>query len=111
MSTHTGAAFGIDSNGTPTERVTIDGQTVVIHHDEIPESDITTIHGLRVTTAVRTIIDIAVDLERDELTTVMDDALGRGLFTVAEMRSRLSKPDMTGRRGAALISAWLDRRG
>lgn len=59
--------------------------TVVLHHDDHPESDITVVHGLRCTTAVRTVIDIAAELRCDELETVMDDGLDRGLFTIDEM--------------------------
>lgn len=95
--------FGWDSNGNPTERTTIDGQTVVFHHVDLPESDITTVRGIRCTTPIRTVIDIAVDLKPDELDVVMADCLARGLFTLDEMQSRLDRPDMAGQRGAELI--------
>src|SRR5437016_14407518 len=42
----------IDSNGCPTERIGVGGQEVVVHYDDIPESDITTVRGLRVTTPI-----------------------------------------------------------
>lgn len=102
--------LGVDANGCPTEQVTIGSQSLIVHYDDIPESDITTVRGLRCTTAVRTVIDIAAELRPAELETMMDDCLGRGLFTVDEMRSRLSKPDMARRHGAGLVRAFLDDR-
>lgn len=101
------ADLGVDANGCPTERITVGEQTIVVHYDDIPDSDITTVRGLRCTTPVRTVIDIAAELEPDELETVMRDCLDRGLFTMEEMRSRLSKPDMAGRPGADRVRAFI----
>lgn len=96
--------FFIDSNGDPTERMVRDGQEVVIHYaDKMPASDITTISGIRCTTALRTVIDIAPDVDADHLGQIVDDCLRRRLFSVEEARSRLAQPDMEGRHGAALL--------
>jgi hypothetical protein len=57
MNESTDAPLGVDANGCPTERVTIGSQTIVLHHDDIPESDITPVRGMRCTTAARTLID------------------------------------------------------
>lgn len=95
----------------PTEQVTIGGRTVVFHYEDIPESDIATVRGLRCTTPVRTVIDIAPELSAAELAAVMDDCLRRRLFTIREMSSRLSRPDMSARRGAALVRAFIDQQG
>ena len=54
-------------DGVPTERRWIGGQEVIIHYDDVPPSDITVLHGLPVTTALRTVIDIAPELPDDRL--------------------------------------------
>lgn len=51
----------IDPRGHLVERIDMGGQQVHVHYRDIPESDITTVHGLRVTTPLRTVIDIASD--------------------------------------------------
>ena len=39
--------FSLDVNGCLTERIAMDGLEVIIHYDDIPESDITLVDGLR----------------------------------------------------------------
>jgi hypothetical protein len=95
--------LGVDANGRLTERLTVGGQDVVIHYDDIPETDITTINGLRCTTPLRTIIDIAPDLDGAELERMVHHCLDRRLFTVAEATERAARPDMRGRPGASLL--------
>ena len=56
--------MGVDANGCPTELMNIGGSDVIVHYDDIPESDITTVGGIRCTTALRTAIDIAPGDER-----------------------------------------------
>ena len=51
--------FYVDANGRPTERATTDGPIVIVHYDDIPESDVTSINGIRCTTALRTVIDLS----------------------------------------------------
>lgn len=41
----TRSRFWVDSNGCPTETTSTDGHTVVIHYDDIPDSDVTVIQG------------------------------------------------------------------
>ena len=76
---------------------------VVIRRAEYPETDITTLNGVRCTTALRTIIDVAVDLSRQDLHLMFSDALDRGLFTLEDARRRLAEPDMADYMGAALV--------
>ena len=99
----------IDGNGVLAERRWIGGQLVVVRYDDLPESDITTVHGLRVTTPIRTLIDIAPDCEPEELERMLRDCLRRGLVTVNEARHRLAQPDMSTRPGAHLVRLALDR--
>ena len=99
----TNSEYFIDANGNPAERVVIDGQPVVIHYDDIPESDITTVCGVRCTTALRTVIDMATQVGRDQLAHMVRDSLDRGLFTTEEALARVDQPDMQARLGATLV--------
>jgi hypothetical protein len=101
--------FYIDANGDPTERVRMGDQEVVIHYADVPESDITTVQGIRVTTPLRTVIDIAPDLGADHLDRIVQDCLRRRLFTTEEALARLAQPDMQKRPGAALLQQALRR--
>ena len=93
----------LDGNGCPIQWTRIGDQDVVIHYDDIPESDITTVRGIRCTTPLRTLIDVAPDMELDELADLAAEWVGRGLFTLAEARARLADADMRGRPGAARL--------
>jgi hypothetical protein len=84
---------------------------VLVHYDDIPEKDITTVHGIPCTTALRTVIDIAPDLDRDQLRRAVQDCLDRQLFSVEEAKARLLEPDMLSRPGAHLLRPLLAGRG
>jgi hypothetical protein len=99
--------FYIDANACLTERVNTGGLEMIVHYDDIPESDITSINGLRCTTALRTVIDLAPELEGAELEQIVRDSLDRRLFTVAEAMARVSEPDMLNRPGAKLLRRLL----
>jgi len=98
-----------DSNGALTERVRIGDQDLVVHYDDVPDKDITTRYGIRVTTPLRTVIDIALDCEPGELERILADALRRRLITPAEAWERLSEPDMRARPGALLVGKVLTK--
>lgn len=106
----TRSRFSIDSNGCPTETTAIDGQTVVIPYDDIPESDVTVVQGLRVTTPLRTVIDLAPELSTSDLRRVVDDCVKRGLFTIDQALARLAAPDMAARPGARILRGQLPPR-
>lgn len=96
--------LGVDGNGLLTERTWIGGHEVVIHRDDVPESDVTTVKGIRCTTALRTVIDTAPDdVEDDHLEEIVQDCLERGLFTIDQAWRRLAEPDMADQRGAELL--------
>lgn len=100
----------LDGNGDLTERVRRNGQEIIIHYaDEIPGSDITTLDGIRITTPLRTVIDIAPDVDAAHLDAIVQDCLERQLFTVEEAWARLAEPDMEGRPGAELLRRTLPR--
>ena len=96
-----------DSNGVPFEITVSGGQEIVVHYDDVPEKDLTVVRGVPCTTALRTVIDIAPDVETDHLIRIVDDCLRRQLFTVDEARARLAEADMTTRPGALLLGAVL----
>ena len=99
--------ISFDSNGAVTERRNLGAQEVFVHYDDVPEKDITTVRGIRCTTALRTVIDIAPDLDRAQLERNVQHCLDRRLFTVDEARARLSEPDMATRPGADLLRRLL----
>ena len=67
------------------------------------ESDIASIDGLRCTTALRTVIDLAPELESAVLKRIVRDCLDRRLFTPEEAMARVAQPDMLTRPGAKLL--------
>ena len=98
-----------DSNGCPIEHVWLGDQEVIVHYDDVPAKDRTVLHGIPVTTAMRTVIDIAPDLDAEHLERVVRDCLDRRLFSVEEARARIDELDMSTRRGAQLLRAALAR--
>jgi hypothetical protein len=93
----------IDANGVPTERVRLGDQAVVVHYDTIPEKDLTIVDGIPCTTALRTVIDLAAEVGTDELRSMVQQCLRRGLFTVEELLARTDEADLRSRAGARLI--------
>ena len=93
----------LDANGDPTEHVVRDGLEMVIHYADLPDTDITTVRGIPCTTPLRTVIDIAPDVDAADLDRMVQDCLARRLFTVDEARARLAQPDMRTRPGAELL--------
>jgi hypothetical protein len=102
--------FGVDGSGSPTSSMWLGDQEVIVHHTEIPEGDITMVDGIRCTTALRTVIDLAAEVSRDETERMLDDCLGRGLFTVGEAWERLVRPDLAAHPGAERLVRILSSR-
>jgi len=103
--------YGIDANGCLTETREVGGHIVVTHFDDIPDTDITTVDGIRCTTALRTVIDLAPQYQPRQLNQVIRHCLARNLFTVAEAMQRIARPDMADRPGAILLGNALRARG
>lgn len=95
--------LGVDGNGQLTERVWLGGQEVIIHRADYPETDITTVKGIRCTNALRTVIDVACEISASHLDDIVEDCLERQLFTVEEALRRLAEPDMVAHRGADML--------
>lgn len=98
-----GEPLMVDRNGVLIERRRIGGREVMVHYDDVPQCDVTTVSGIPCTTALRTVIDLAPEVDRPHLERIVHDALDRGLFTVDEAWSRLARPDMATRTGAVLL--------
>lgn len=100
----------VDANGCPTEHVVLDGHDVIVHYDDIPDSDITSIDGIPCTTPLRTVIDIAPETEAAELQRIVRHCLDRRLFSRKEAMARTAEPDMISRPGAQLLRQALTAR-
>ncbi len=74
-----------------------------LHHGEIPSKDIMEFEGFRVTTPLRTLIDVAsTGQQLDQLAIAVGDALNRGLVGRRQLRERA---DEFGDRAAL----WVER--
>jgi hypothetical protein len=91
---------------------------VTVHRvAQFHDDDVAWVHGLPVTTPVRTIIDLASVLAADDLERVLDQARSRRLVTVRAVLVRLDELGSAGRPGASLLrtllapigSVWVDR--
>jgi putative AbiEi antitoxin of type IV toxin-antitoxin system/uncharacterized protein DUF559 len=82
-----------------------------LHYAWLPADHITVVHGMRVTTAARTVIDLARSLEFRAGIVTADSALRDKLVTKSELESLLAKsPRRAGRRRAADVIAFADDR-
>lgn len=102
--------YGVDANGCPTEEFELNGGSIRMHYEDVPESDVTTVDGIRVTTPLRTVIDLAAELDAVELDRMVQTCLDRRLFSVAEAFVRLDQPDVASRPGARILGAHLRQR-
>ncbi|MGN6609380.1 MAG: hypothetical protein ACTHMS_20515 [Jatrophihabitans sp.] len=101
--------FFLDSNGLLAERVDLGDQEIIVHYDDVPESDVTIVNGLRCATPVRAVIDMAPEISEDELERLVAECLSRSMFTPEEALARTEQPDMRGRPGAMLFRRVLLR--
>ena len=56
-----------------------------------------------------TVIDLAPEVTPSHLAEMVQDCLGRRLFTVEEAFRRIAEPDMVGRKGADLTASSVAR--
>jgi hypothetical protein len=66
----------------------LDGQDIIVHYDDIPDSDVTSVDGIPCTTPLRTVIDIAPETEAAELERIVRNCLERRLFRREEALAR-----------------------
>ncbi len=101
----------IDADGDLGEVRRVGDQEVIVHYKDIPEKDTTVVDGIPCTTALRTVIDIAVDTEKEELARIVRECLDRRLFDAFEARERIAEDDMRDRQGAKILGQTLDAIG
>ena len=101
----------IDADGDPGEVRRVGDQEVIVHFKDIPEKDVTVVDGIPCTTALRTVIGVAVDTEQDELVKMVHECLDHRLFDVSEARERIAEDDMRERQGAKILGRSLDAIG
>ena len=61
---------------------------VILHHADLPDEDVEAYTGFRVTTVVRSLVDIANIADEDQLARAIGDARDAGLLTVRHLRAR-----------------------
>jgi predicted transcriptional regulator of viral defense system len=62
--------------------------SVELHRLELPEQDVEDRNGFRVTTPIRSILDVAADMDPDRLAAVIGDGVEQGLITTGRLRRR-----------------------
>lgn len=73
---------------------TMRDDAVVLHHAELPPSEIQDRAGFRMTTTARSLIDVATSApDEDQLARAVQDARQRGLVSVKSLRSRAEAVD------------------
>ncbi len=78
---------------------------VVLHRAELPSADVEQRTGFRVTTVVRSLVDVAATgVDQDQLARAINEARGRGLLTIRAVRARAEAVDL---RAALLIERSL----
>lgn len=80
---------------------------VVYHYQDLPSSDVTTINGIRCTTPLRTVIDLAPTTNHSEWKHMVRSCIARRLFTIEEAFARIAEPDMAAYPGAILLREFL----
>lgn len=77
---------------------------------EMPRKDRTVVDGFRVTTATRTIIDLASVVSPKQLAAALDDGLRKRLTSVPTLRAAMVRLGTNGKSGTRLLSRLLDER-
>jgi very-short-patch-repair endonuclease len=107
-----GEVLGIRKRRTGPIEVTIPGAErrragISVHRRPLPDADVTHCHGIPVTSVVRTLLDLAQRLSRNELEAAVNEADKLDLIDPERLRAAL---DGRGRqRGVAALRALLDR--
>lgn len=82
---------------------------IVVHRSRtLTAADLTLHHGLPITSVARTLFDIAGILPAREVEWALDEALGRKIVTLGEIRELLARTK--GRRAAAVLGALVESR-
>jgi len=82
----------------------------VIHRHELRQSDVSIVDGIPVTSVARTLIDLASVCGPEEVEEAIDDAMRRGIVSLALLRRRLAEIGRPGRPGLVAMRGLLDAR-
>ena len=116
---HAAAGFALGLMEQPPEIIDVSGTTrrhrpkgakIAPHNLVVPPQDIVVIRGIPVTSAARTLFDIAATVTEDDLEVMFEEALRRRLVTCARLRWQLRHRGRNGRPGTAALRKLLDRR-
>jgi predicted transcriptional regulator of viral defense system len=81
-----------------------------VHYDpDLRPEDVTTVHGIPVTTPARTLLDLATCVDDDELEQALANAIRRRLTTYAELHEVMARYPRHD--GVARLGALLEGRG
>src|SRR5206468_2871623 len=82
---------------------------VIVHRSRTLEAqDVDAVERLPVTSVARTLLDISELLPINDVDWALDEALGRKLVTLAEIRELLDRSN--GRKGTGILRALVDQR-
>jgi very-short-patch-repair endonuclease len=76
----------------------------------LPPADVTVVDAIPVTTPARTLMDVAGTCPRDRVEEALDDALRRGLVSLARLRWQLREAGCMGRPGTRALRSLVDAR-
>jgi hypothetical protein len=84
---------------------------VRVHRTRVlPDRDVTTRQGLRITSVARTLVDLAGVLSAPVLERALDDALRRRIVTLGQLRRTLDSRGPNGVRGWGRLDAFVEER-
>jgi len=86
-------------------------ELVVVHRGVVDRNDRRMLGPITLTSAARTLIDLAGTLDDEDLNAVVEDAIHRGLTTAPAIARRLDALGGKGRPGSARLRDILDDRG
>jgi predicted transcriptional regulator of viral defense system len=66
---------------------------VVLHHADLPDSDVEARAGFKVTTVVRSLVDVAALADEDQLARAIEEARETGRLTIRQLRIRAEAVD------------------
>lgn len=84
-------------------------QAAVVYRRDLDPADITVVQGIPATTLPRTFLDLAATAKSTRVEEALDDALNRGLITIARLR-RYAVEAARRQPGVALLRSLLDAR-
>jgi hypothetical protein len=81
-----------------------------VHQPPVPSSFVTRKEGIPVTNAARTLLDLASCVSERRMNQVLDEALRKGLVSLASLRSFVDREKKSGRRGLGVLRELVDQR-